>query len=63
MPKTSARVKMIGEDGNAFTIIGRVQRALRDVGREDLCQEYYAEATSGDYDHLIQVTMKYVEVY
>jgi len=25
-------------------------------------KEYYEEATSGDYDHLVQTTMKYCNV-
>lgn len=62
MPKTNIKVKLVGEDGNAFAIIGNVVRALRQGGRADLIPEYKAEAMSGDYDHLLQVTMQYVEV-
>jgi len=55
-------VRLIGEDGNAFAIMGKVKKALIRAGQEDKVEEYIKEATSGDYDHLLQVTMKYVEV-
>lgn len=54
-------VSLVGEDGNAFAILGRVQKALRRAGvpKEEL-DAYFAEATSGDYDHLLRVTMEWV---
>lgn len=62
MPKTNIKVKLIGTDGNAFAILGKVSKALRDKGHGDLVKEYQAEATKGDYNHLLAVTMEYVEV-
>ncbi len=61
-PKTDIHVRLVGEDGNAFAILGRVSKALREAGREDLADEYLTEARTGDYDHLLQVTMQFVEV-
>lgn len=63
MPKYQVEVQLVGEDGNAFAILGRVQGALRKAGatKEELDQ-YFAEATSGDYNHLLRVTMDWVEV-
>jgi hypothetical protein len=56
-------VHLVGFNGNAFLILGRVQQAMRREGLSpDQIREYYEEATSGDYDHLIQTTMKYVNV-
>lgn len=54
-------VPLVGEDGNAFSILGRVQKAMRRAGvpKEEL-DAYFAEATSGDYDHLLRVTMEWV---
>jgi len=56
------KVRLVGEDGNAFFILGRVTKAMR---RADYTQEeidrYQREATSGNYDHLLQVTMAWVE--
>lgn len=56
-------VELSGQDGNAFSILGRVQRAMRDAGiPEDQVKAYLAEAQSGDYDHLLRVTMTWVDV-
>ena len=62
MPKTNVIVRMVGEDGNAFAIIGRVRAALNRGGHQDLVEEFTKEATSGNYDHLLQTVMKYVEI-
>ena len=62
MPKTNIVVKLTEEDGNALAIIGRVVHALRRGGHSDLIDEFRKEAMSGDYDHLLQTAMKYVEV-
>jgi len=60
-PETKPEVKLVGEDGNAFAIMGRVQRALKQAGADkEYIDKYLNEATSGDYDHLLQVTMEYV---
>lgn len=62
-PRTNVKVKLIGEDGNAFTVMGKVIRAMRKGGvDEHTVKEYIEEATVGDYDHLLGVTMNYVEV-
>ena len=54
-------VQLTGEDGNAFAILGRTTRALRDAGLDhDEIDQYYSEATSGDYHHLLQTTMRWV---
>ena len=61
-PKTDIHVRLVGEDGNAFAILGRVSKALREGDRADLVDSYLTEARAGDYDNLLQVTMQYVEV-
>lgn len=55
-------VRLVGEDGNPFTIIGKVNKALRSAGHKELAAEYMKEAVAGDYDHLLAVTMDYVNV-
>ena len=63
MSITNVKVELSGFDGNAFSILGRVTKAMRKAGIAKEIQEAYRnEATSGDYDNLLQVTMKYVEV-
>tara|TARA_Y100001973_G_C5186556_1_gene328212 strand:+ start:1551 stop:1754 length:204 start_codon:yes stop_codon:yes gene_type:complete len=49
-------------DGNAFSIIGEVKRALRGKASPEQIEEYMREAMSGDYDHVLQTTMKMVTV-
>ena len=57
------KVKLVGEDGNAFSILGRVIRAMNKAGlSREKQDEFTKEATSGDYDHLLQTVMKYVTV-
>lgn len=55
-------VKLVGEDGNALVIIGKVTRALRRAGYGDEVDAYRYEALSGDYDNLLHVTMQWVNV-
>ena len=55
-------LKLIGEDGNAFAILGRALQALRQAGRNDEWTAFESEATSGDYDHLLAVVMCWFEV-
>jgi hypothetical protein len=53
---------LVGEDGNAFNVLARARRALRDAGRGDERAAFMAEATSADYDHLLVTAMKWFEV-
>ena len=57
-------VKLVGEDGNAFSILGRVRAALKVAGAtpEEL-DEYVRQATSGDYYELLAVTGRWVNVH
>ena len=56
-------VKLVGTDGNAFAIIANVRHALRqhNVSRDEI-ESFVDEAMSGDYDHLLQTCMKWVDV-
>ena len=63
MAKYDISVKLVGEDGNAFAILGATQRALRKAGAsENELNQYLNEATAGNYDKLLQVTMDWVNV-
>lgn len=56
-------VSLLGEDGNAFMIIGRCLRAARKAGWTDKQVEAFQdEATKGDYDKVLQTAQKYFEV-
>lgn len=61
-PLTDVTVELVGGDGNAFFIIGKVQAALKHAGHRDLASEFVNEATSGDYNHVLHTCMKYVNV-
>jgi hypothetical protein len=61
--KYNITVKLTGEDGNAFAILGRVRRALRNAGvPKEEQDKFIKEATSGDYDHLLYTCMEWVDV-
>ena len=62
MAKTEIQVKMVGEDGNAFAILGRCRQALARARRLDLWDEFHKEATSADYNHLLATVCDYFEV-
>jgi hypothetical protein len=63
MAKYQIEVPLVGEDGNAYAIMGRVMRALEDAGvPQEEIDQYYAESTSGDYDNLLRAAVDWVEV-
>lgn len=57
------KVTLVGEDGNAFNVIGKVANALRSAGVPKAeVNAFQKEAMSGDYDNVIQTCMKWVEI-
>ncbi len=54
-------VQLVGEDGNAYSILGRVSEALRGahVPKEEIAK-FQKEATSGDYNNLLATVMAWV---
>ena len=63
MPKYDITVELIGHDGNAFAIMGRVKSALKKAGASDEeLTQYSNESMSGDYDNLLRVAMQWVKV-
>lgn len=56
-------IPMVGEDGNAFSILGRVRRIMRRAGLEDTEWEaFYEEATSSDYGNLLVTVVRWFSV-
>ncbi len=55
-------LRLVGEDGNAFAILGRAGTAARQAGwtRGEI-DVYINEATAGDYNHLLCTTMEYFD--
>jgi len=63
MAKTNVKVRLTERDGNAFAVLGNVIREMKRKGVDKaIIDEYKAEATKGDYDHLLMTTMDYVDV-
>jgi hypothetical protein len=57
------RVRLVGEDGNAFAILGRVMRAMRRAGLPpEEVPAFRDEATAGDYDDLLATVLRWVDV-
>jgi len=57
------RVTLTGTDGNAFAVLGAVNVALKRAGIDKIERDaFFAEATAGNYDHLLQTAMRWVEV-
>ena len=69
-PKFDIDVQLIGEDGNAYNLMGIVTKEMRrakdDEGKQICTPEdinlFLKEATESDYDHLLQTCMKWVNV-
>lgn len=56
-------VKLVGQDGNAFAIIGACTRAARKAKwTPEQISKFTDEAMSGDYDNVLQTALKYFEV-
>jgi hypothetical protein len=59
----TVKVRLTGTDGNAFAIIGKVRLALRRAGvPAEEVEAFSEEAMRGDYDHVLQTCMNWVEV-
>lgn len=61
--KFNVDVDLVGQDGNAFMVLGLCQKAARKAGIEDTkINQFLDEAKKGDYDHLLRTCMKYFNV-
>ena len=56
-------VKLVGEDSNAFMIIGLCRRAAQKAKwSTEKWDAVLSDMMSGDYDHVLQVAMTHFEV-
>ena len=54
------KVRLVGEDGNAYAIMGRVAMALKRAGVEKVeLAKYMEESMSGDYNNLLRTAMRW----
>ena len=56
------KYSLIGINGNAFSIMGYVRNTLKKEGLKDKIKEYTQKATAKDYNHLIAVSLEYIEL-
>ena len=55
-------IELVGEDGNAYSIIGRCTLALKRNGLRDEVEAFRKEATSGDYDNVLRTVLAWFSV-
>ena len=55
------KYSLAGVNGNAFSIMAYTSNALKREGMSELVDKMRAEATSGDYDNLVQVCEGYLD--
>lgn len=57
------KVKLVGNDGNAFVILGSCHSAGAKAGwSKEKLKEFQDKATSGDYDNLLRTACEYFDV-
>lgn len=64
MPKyPNVKVRLTGQDSNAFMLLGLVTSALKRAGvAPEEIKRFNHEARQGDYDHLLTTCMDWVDV-
>lgn len=62
-PSEKPEAIVVGQDGNAYSVMGIVSRSLKRAGAsKSYIDQYYEDATSGDYDNLLVVSWKYANL-
>ena len=57
------KLKIIGENSNAFVILGTAKKALQKAKySKEKIDSYMKEAMSGDYNNLLCVTNNYFDI-
>jgi hypothetical protein len=61
-PNVIVEMDLDGPDGNAFAIMAKVSKALRNAGatKEEISQ-YTMDSMSGDYDNLLAAADRWVD--
>jgi len=61
--KSKPECKLSGEEGNVFSIIGRVRNVLNSSKRQAEAREFMKKAfASSSYDEVLNLAQNYVEV-
>lgn len=57
------KVRLSVSDGNAFSIMGKVTRAMKQAKvPAEIIKQYTDKSMGGDYNNLLQTAMDYVDV-
>lgn len=60
--KQRPKMKLVGEDGNIFAILGRASRLLRENGQQEQAKEMSGRVyQSGNYYKALHIISEYVE--
>ena len=60
--KNKKDYSLIGVNGNAFSVMGYVRQAMKETGfTKNEIEAYTKDATSGDYDHLLVVSIDMID--
>ena len=57
-----SKYNLVGVDSNAFSVLAYVEKALKREGLRDKVDDYRAKATSSDYDHLLAISIEYIDL-
>lgn len=58
------KVKLTGEDGNVFSIIGRVSKTLKRAGMSKEAKECASRSMKAEsYHKVLNITQEYVQIY
>lgn len=61
--QTKPTVHLIGENGNAFAILGACRKAAKRAGwTDEEWERVRAKMSSGDYDHLLATALEHFEI-
>ena len=52
---------LVGVNGNSLSVMGYTTSAMRKAGFSKEIDEYYKQATSGDYDHLLSLSVQWID--
>lgn len=61
--ESKPKLKLVGEDGNAFSIIGRAIDAARKAGwDQEKIGKFREDCMAGDYSHLLSMCADYFDM-
>ena len=64
MTDEKPKLRLIGEDGNAFFILGKARKVALEAGwTKEKIDEFMTKATAGNYDHLLSVCREYFDIF